>query len=92
MMAIKTMTQIIASALISPPGALIMPDNHTFKKFTGLSLAKNPGLEVIVDRESSFLKISRRNGLKSPSEITENKLERILKLKYAKINLGYFDT
>ena len=92
MIANKTMRQIIASAFISPPDVFIMSDNHTFKKLTGFSLVKKPELLVTAERVSFFLKISKRNGLRSPNEITENKLERTLKLKYAKINLGYFDT
>ena len=69
-----------------------MSGNHTFKKLTGFSFVKNPELLVTTESVSFFLKISKRNGLRSPNEITENKLERTLKLKYAKINLGYFDT
>jgi len=69
-----------------------MPDNHTFKKLTGFSFVKKPEFSVITVSVSFFLKISKRNGLKSPRETTEKRLERTLKLKYAKINLGYFDT
>jgi hypothetical protein len=41
---------------------------------------------------SFFIKISKRNGLKSPNDTRENKFEITLKLKYAKISFGYFDT
>lgn len=88
----RTKMQIMASALISPPGVFIRSDNHIFKKLTGFSFAKKPGPLLTAESASFFLKISKRKGLKSPREITENKLERTLKLKYAKINLGYFDT
>src|ERR1019366_10361084 len=91
-MANNTKMQMIASAFMTPPGVFIRSDNHTFKKLTGFSFAKKPELSVTAESVSFFLKISNRNGLKSPNEITENKLERTLKLKYAKINLGYFDT
>lgn len=91
-MAPNTNRQIIASAFISPPGAFIILDNHTFKKLTGFNFEKKPVPFVTAERESFFLNINSRKGLKSPNEITENKLERTLKLKYAKINLGYFDT
>ncbi|MEP6948460.1 MAG: hypothetical protein ABI863_04275, partial [Ginsengibacter sp.] len=70
----------------------IISDNHIFKKLTGFNFAKKPEPFVTEDSASLFLKISNRNGLKRPNEITENKLESTLKLKYAKINLGYFDT
>lgn len=92
MIANKTDRQITASAFISPLGVFIMSYNHTLKRFTGFTFAKNPESWVTAESVSFFLKISNRNGLKSPSEIKENKLESTLKLKYAKINLGYFDT
>jgi hypothetical protein len=92
MIADKTIRQIIASAFISPFGVFIISYSHTFKKLTGFSFAKNPEPFVTTESVSFFLKISNRNGLNNPNEITENKLERTLKLKYAKINLGYFDT
>lgn len=79
--ATKTNKQIIASPLISPPGDLIKPDNHIFKKLIGFILVKKPELPVTAERESFFLKISKRKGLKRPSEITENKLESTLKPK-----------
>ncbi len=41
---------------------------------------------------SSFLKINNKKGLSNPSEITENNAERILKVKYAATNLGYWAT
>ena len=77
----KTKRQIIASAFISPLGVFIRSDNHTFKKLTGFISAKKPALLVTAESESFFLKISKRNGLKSPNGITENKLESTLKLK-----------
>lgn len=80
-MAAKTNKQITASPLMSPPGVLIISDSHTFKKLTGLSLVKNPELLLIVESASFFLKMSKRKGLKRPKDITENKLERTLKLK-----------
>lgn len=92
MIANKTRRQMIASAFISPLGVFIMSDNQTFKKLTGFNFAKKPGPLLTAESASFFLKISKRKGLNSPNEITENKLERTLKLKYSKINLGYFDT
>jgi hypothetical protein len=41
---------------------------------------------------SSFLKINNKKGLSRPREIIENKAERILKLKYAATNFGYWAT
>jgi hypothetical protein len=38
---------------------------------------------------SSFLKINNKKGLSKPRDITENKVERILKEKYAATNFGY---
>ena len=81
MIADKTIRQIIASAFISPFGVFIISYSHTFKKLTGFSFVKKPELLVRVESASPFLKISNRNGLKSPNEITENKLESTLKLK-----------
>jgi hypothetical protein len=81
MIAAKTMRQMMASAFISPPGVFIMPDNHSFKKLTGFTFAKKPGLPATVVNVSFFLKISNKKGLKSPNEMTENKFERTLKLK-----------
>ncbi len=92
MIANKTKRQITPSPLISPPVVFIKSDSHTFKKLTGLSFEKKPAPFVTAENESFFLKISNRNGLKSPNEITENKLDSTLKLKYAKISFGYFDT
>ena len=92
MIANKTNRQITANAFISPSGVFIISFNHTLKRFTGFIFAKKPEFWVTEESVSFFLKISNRNGLRSPSEIRENKLESTLKLKYAKINLGYFDT
>jgi hypothetical protein len=92
MIANKTDRQITASALISPLGVFIISYNHTLKRFTGFIFSKKPELLLTAESVSFFLKISSRNGLRSPREIKENKLESTLKLKYEKINLGYFDT
>ena len=91
-MALSTMRQITARAFISPFDVCKIWYNQTFKRFTGFNFEKNPVLSATASSLSFFLKISNKKGLKSPNEITENKLERMLKLKYAKINLGYFDT
>jgi hypothetical protein len=80
-MATSTIIQITASAFISPLGDFIISLNHNFNEFTGFSFAKNPEVLETATNESFFLKISNRNGLKRPNEITENKLERTLKLK-----------
>jgi hypothetical protein len=81
MIAKSTIRQMIASACISPPGAFIISYSHTFKILTGLSFAKKPESLVTAESVSFFLKISNKKGLKSPSEISENKLESTLKLK-----------
>jgi len=92
MMANKINRQITASAFISPTGVFIIPFTHDLKMFTGFILAKAPESWLTAESVSFFLKTSNRKGLRSPRDIKENKLESTLKLKYAKINLGYFDT
>ena len=81
MIAPSTSKQIIPSAFILPFGDLIVSYNHTFKKLTGFSFEKNPVASETGTSESFFLKIRRRKGLNSPSERTENRFERTLKLK-----------
>ena len=77
---------------MSPFGDFIISDSHIFKKLTGFNFVKDPVPFVTEDSASLFLKIRSKKGLKRPNETTENKLESTLKLKYARINFGYFDT
>jgi len=92
MIASKTETQITASAFISPFGEFIRLYNQTLKMLIGFILAKNPESLLTAESVSFFLKMSNKNGLSRPRDIKENKLESTLKLKYAKISFGYFDT
>ena len=82
---------MIASAFMSPLGEWSTSYNPALNLFTGFTLAKKvPGLDATLS-VSSFLNIRSKNGLSNAREITENSDDRILKLKYAKINLGYFE-
>jgi len=92
MIASRTKRQITASAFISPSGVFIISFIHTLKMFIGFILAKKPESWLTAESVSFFLKTSSRKGLRRPRDIKENKLESTLKLKYAKINFGYFDT
>jgi hypothetical protein len=51
------------------------------KVFIGLICDKKPVLAASACSVLCFLNMRSRKGLKSPSEITENKLERILQVK-----------
>lgn len=87
----STTIQIIPSAFISPLGELIISYSAALNLLIGFILAKKePGLAAML-RVSVFLKMSNKNGLNKASEITENSEDKMLKLKYAKINFGYFE-
>ena len=83
--------QITPNAFISPPGEFIISYKAALNLLIGFMLAKKEsGLEATLS-VSCFLKISNKNGLNNASETTENSDDKILKLKYAKINFGYFE-
>ena len=87
----STTRQIIPSAFISPLWELIISYNAALNLLTGFILAKKVFALPTALSVSSFLKISNKNGLSKAREITENTDDKILKLKYAKTNLGYFE-
>ena len=72
---------IIPKAFISPLGVLIISYKLALNLLMGFSLAKKePGSEATI-KVSCFLKINNKKGLNKASDTTENKEERILKLK-----------
>ena len=77
----KTTTQIIPSAFISPLGEFIISYSVALNLFIGLILAKKLLVFPTAARVSSFLKMSSKKGLSNANDITENKEDKILKLK-----------
>lgn len=90
-MDINTTTQIMARALISPFGELIISYKDALNLFIGFMRAKNDPGSAATLRVSTFLKINNKKGLRSASEITENRDDKILNPKYAATSFGYFE-
>ncbi len=77
----STTKQIIPKAFISPLGEFIISYSAALNLLIGLIRAKNePGLAAMLS-VSVFLKISNKKGLSKAREITENRDDKILKLK-----------
>ncbi len=77
----STIEQIIANALISPPGELIVSYKAALNLLIGFILAKNEfGLAATLS-VSAFLKMSSKKGLNKARETTAKSDDKILKLK-----------
>lgn len=72
---------MIARAFISPLGEFIISYNAALNLLIGFILAKNEFESDAIFNVSVFLKMSSKKGLSKAREITENKDDKILKLK-----------